>query len=145
MEGFYFTAKDVQTPVARRKERFDSALPAGNAAMLHALSGLYALTGEKRYSELFYSTLTAYVSYSQKVAAGIAHALEAATTHAAGIVIIKIRPGLATDALQTALANAPWHRTFIQINEEQTANYQVCMGPQCMSVTDELTEALAIL
>ena len=75
MEGFYFTAEDVQTPVARRKELFDSAFPAGNAAMLHALSALNFLTGEKRYSELFHSTLSAYTSYSQKVAAGVAHAL----------------------------------------------------------------------
>ena len=143
MEGFYFTADDVQTPVARRKEWFDNALPSGNAAMLHALSGLYALTGEKRYGELFYSTLTAYISYSQKVAAGVAHALEAAATYATGIIIIKIRPDVATDTLQRELAAIPWRRTFIQVNqEEQGDDYQVCIGSKCMSTSDKLAEVL---
>ena len=75
--------------------------------------------------------------------AGVSHALEAAATHFAGLVIIKIRPGLATDTLQAALASMPWRRTFIHINKEQSANYQVCIGAQCSSTSDNLTEALA--
>ncbi|MDP4878895.1 MAG: hypothetical protein NWR36_03325, partial [Opitutales bacterium] len=58
--GFYFTAEDADTPVARRKEWFDNATPSGNAVMLHALAGLYALTGEGRYIDAIQSTLPAY-------------------------------------------------------------------------------------
>lgn len=145
--GFYLTAKDVQTPVARRKEWFDSALPSGNSALLHALSGLYALTGEKRYDELFRSTLAVYISHSQKAASGVAHALEAAATHATGIVTIKIRPDAAKDALQAKLSDVAWRRTFIQVvNEnEQPADYQVCVGTTCLLMTDDLTKVATVL
>lgn len=144
--GFFFTADDVATPVARRKEWFDNATPSGNAVLLHALSGLYALTGEGRYDAAVRSILPAFSDYAQKVAAGVAHALEAATTHANGIAVIKVRAGVSLQGLQWALARAPWRRVFLQINDEaQSGAYQLCLGTQCLPPTDELTEVLSAL
>ena len=144
--GFFFTANDVETPVARRKEWFDNATPSGNAVLLHALSGLYALTGDGRYDAALRSTLPAYTDYAQKVAAGVAHALEAATTHAAGVAVIKVRAGVSLQPLQLALASEPWRRVFVQVNPaEQSADYQVCIGTQCFPLTDELSEVVDLL
>jgi uncharacterized protein YyaL (SSP411 family) len=144
--GFFFTADDTETPVARRKEWFDNATPSGNAALLHALSGLYALTGDGRYDAALRSTLPAFTDYAQKVAAGVAHALEAATTHAVGIAVIKVRAGVSLEALQAALTAAPWRRIFIQTtSDEQSADYQVCIGTQCLPPTNELSEVVEVL
>jgi uncharacterized protein YyaL (SSP411 family) len=144
--GCFFTAKDAETPVARRKEWFDTATPSGNAALLHALSGLYALTGEGRYDAALRDTLPAFTDYAQKVAAGVAHALEAATMHAIGIVVIKVRAGVSMKSLHDALVAAPWRRTFIQTaSDEQLADYQVCIDTQCLPLTNELSEVIEML
>jgi len=144
--GYFFTAEDTETPVARRKEWFDNATPSGNAALLHALSGLYALTGEGRYDSSLRATLPAFADYAQKVAAGVAHALEAVTTHTIGIAVIKVRAGVSLEGLQVALAAAPWRRVFIQTTtEEQSAAYQVCIGTQCLPSTNDISEVVEVL
>lgn len=145
--GFFFTAEDAETPVARRKEWFDNATPSGNAALLHALSALYALTGDGRFADALQSTLPAYSDYALKVAAGVAHALEAATMHAIGIAVIKVKSGVALDPLREALASIPWRRTFIQLTDAagQGADYQVCIGTQCLPPTDELSKVVEVL
>lgn len=140
--GYYFTAHDAETPVARRKEWFDNATPSGNSVMLHALGGLYALTGDARYAEEIQQTLPAFTDYSMKVAAGISHALEAATVHAAGIPVIKVKAGVDLAPLREALANIPWRRTFIQVTDDAapSADYQLCVGTQCLAPTNDLAE-----
>ncbi|CAA6679111.1 MULTISPECIES: thioredoxin domain-containing protein [unclassified Lentimonas] len=144
--GFFFTAEDSETPVARRKEWFDNATPSGNAALLHALSGLYALTGDGRYDAALRSTLPAFSDYAQKVAAGVAHALEAATTHAAGVVVIKVRAGVSLEPLQIALATAPWRRVFILLDEgERSADYQMCIGTHCLPPMQSLSALMEAL
>jgi len=144
--GYFFTGEGVATPVARRKEWFDNATPSGNSAMLHALSGLYALTGEPRYAEEIAETLPAYVDYAEKVAAGVAHGLEAAAVHTHGVLVIKFGTGVDPSALRAALAGRPWRRVFIQqfeaCGEDQ---YQLCVGTQCHAPTEDLGAALDLL
>lgn len=141
--GFFFTAEDSETAVARRKEWFDNATPSGNAALLHALSGLYALTGTERYDTVLRDTLLMFTDYAQQVAAGVAHALEAAATHATGIIVIKVRTGVSLDTLHRTLTGLPWRRTFIQTSTHaQPADYQVCIGTQCQTPTNELSEVV---
>jgi len=114
--------------------------------LLHALSGLYALTGEGRYDSSLRATLPAFADYAQKVAAGVAHALEAVTTHTIGIAVIKVRAGVSLEGLQVALAAAPWRRVFIQTTtEEQSAAYQVCIGTQCLPSTNDISEVVEVL
>lgn len=162
--GYYFTAEDAETPVARRKEWFDNATPSGNSVMLHALSGVYALTGDGRYAEELEAMLPAYADYAGKVAAGVAHSLEAVATHQAGIAVVKVGRDVDLNALRDALAAKPWRRTFIQsggradvpirrLSPEGRADVpirrlsgkqiQVCLGTQCLAPTDDLESVLA--
>ncbi len=143
--GYFFTAEDTETPVTRRKEWFDNATPSGNSVMLHALSGLYALTGEGRYADAIKSTLPAFTDYTLKVAAGVAHALEAATVHAMGIAVIKVKTGTDLVVLRAALAAKPWRRCFLQTvgPDAISADYQVCIGSQCLAPTDDVNEVAA--
>ena len=146
MVGSYFTAEGVETPVARRKEWFDNATPAGNSVLMHALSGLYALTGESRYSREFHETLPAYADYAAKVAAGVAHALEAVTNDAIGLAVVKVRPSVDLAALRAAIATKPWRRCFIQqvSEDELPADYQLCVGTQCLTPTDDLDDLIQV-
>ena len=68
------------------------------------------------------------------------------TTHAVGIVVIKVRAGVSLEGLQVALAAALWRRVFVQTTtDEQSADYQVCIGTQCLPPTDELSEVVEVL
>jgi uncharacterized protein YyaL (SSP411 family) len=143
--GYYFTAEGAETPVARRKEWFDNATPAGNSVMLHALSGLYALTGDGRYAAEFEATLPAYTDYARKVAAGVAHALEAVASHRAGIAVIQFGACVDPQALRDRLAAKPWRRTFIlQSGELAPGTLQVCLGAQCHAPTEDVDAALTV-
>lgn len=142
--GCYFTAESTATPVARRKEWFDNATPSGNSVMLHALSGLYALTGDGRYVSELETTLPAYTDYARKVASGVAHGLEAAAVHQSGIAVIKVGEGIELQTVRDALAAKPWRRVFIQQSKELAADQiQVCQGTQCHVPTQDLPEALS--
>ncbi len=144
MAGCFFTAEEVPTPVARRKEWFDNATPSGNSVLLHALSGLHALTGEARYAAEFHNTLPAYKDYAAKVASGVAHALEAAATEAIGVAVIKVSADADFSALRHALMAKPWRRCFIrkESNRGLSAAYQLCVGTQCLPPTDDLEELM---
>ncbi len=50
--GFYFTAKDAEHAVPRRKQVYDSALPSGNSVALLNLARLALLTGDSAYEEM---------------------------------------------------------------------------------------------
>ena len=141
--GYYFTAKGAETPVARRKEWFDNATPSGNSVMLHALSGLHALTGDSRYAAELEATLPAYADYAGKVAAGVAHGLEAAATYQSGVAVIKVGVDVDMNALRKALAAKAWRRTFVQQSMDLSPNQiQVCLGTQCLSPEDDLATAM---
>ena len=141
--GYYFTAQGAETPVARRKEWFDNATPSGNSVMLHALSGLYALTGDGRYAAEFEAMLPAYADYAGKVAAGVAHGLEAAATHQSGVAVIKLGVAVDLNALRIALAAKAWRRTFIQQSMDLSPKQiQVCLGTECLAPKDDLVAAM---
>ncbi|HKK17853.1 MAG TPA: thioredoxin domain-containing protein [Opitutales bacterium] len=145
--GCFFTAEGVDTPVARRKEWFDNATPSGNSVLMHALSGLYALTGDGKYSSAFRSTLPVYGDCARKVAAGVAHALEAAASDAIGIAVIKTRASVDLAALRAALASKPWRRCFIRqvADAALPADYQLCVGTQCLTPSDDLDAIMDLL
>lgn len=140
--GFFFTAEDTETPVARRKEWFDNATPSGNSVMLHALSAMYALTGDAQYDAAIQSMLPAFSDYAKKVAAGVAHALEAATTHANGVTVIKVKAAADLSLLRAALAQRPWQRSFAMLAQsgELSERFQLCRGTQCFAPTSDLGE-----
>tara|TARA_B100001027_G_scaffold44766_1_gene29047 strand:- start:30929 stop:32935 length:2007 start_codon:yes stop_codon:yes gene_type:complete len=141
--GYYFTAEGAEAPVARRKEWFDNATPSGNSVMLHALSGLHAMTGDSRYAAEFEATLPAYADYAGKVAAGVAHGLEAAATYHSGVAVIKVGLDVDMNSLRKALTDKTWRRTFIQQSMDLSPNQiQVCLGTQCLAPKDDLATAM---
>jgi uncharacterized protein YyaL (SSP411 family) len=142
--GCFFTAVGCATPVARRKEWFDNATPSGNSVLLHALSGLYALTGDARYLTELETSLPAYADFARKVAAGVAHGLEAAAVHQAGILVLKVGRGVDMSAVRDSLAAKPWRRVFIQQSAELAPQQiQACLGTQCFAPTEVIEVALA--
>jgi uncharacterized protein YyaL (SSP411 family) len=50
--GFYFTAKDSEHVVPRRKQVYDGALPSGNSVALLNLARLALLNGDLAYEEM---------------------------------------------------------------------------------------------
>jgi len=49
--GFYFSQAGADTPLARTREAWDSAVPSGNAIALELLDRLYLFTAEEHWSE----------------------------------------------------------------------------------------------
>ena len=49
--GLFFTAKDAESPLPRRKEAYDGALPSGNSVALLNLQRLALLTGDTAYED----------------------------------------------------------------------------------------------
>lgn len=136
--GYYFTPADVDTPVTRKKEWFDNATPAGNSVLLHALSALYTLTADAQYLSAFQSTLVAYTDYAQKVASGIAHALEAIAVND-GVTIVKVGSAVDQEALRKVITKQRWRRVFISPDTSLEADaYQVCVGLSCRLVSQDL-------
>ena len=137
--GFYFTAAGVETTVARRKEWFDNATPSGNSVLLQALSGLYALTGDSRYAKELQRALPAYVDYATRVASGVAHGLEAAASEAIGVAVVKVSAGGDFDAVRDVIVEKPWRRCFVMFAEDEiSASYQLCVGTQCLTPSNDL-------
>ncbi|MEM7791176.1 MAG: thioredoxin domain-containing protein [Verrucomicrobiota bacterium] len=130
--GYFFTAEDMETPVARRKEWLDNATPSGNSVLMHALTAYYAISGEKKYADVLKEMLPVYSDYARKVASGVAHALEAITNHHNGVAVIKFRKNAPIEPLRDLLAKRPWQPTFIlPTTEELSADYQLCLGTTC--------------
>jgi hypothetical protein len=112
--------------------------------MLHALSGLYALTGEGSYAAGFKAILPAYVDYARKVAAGVAHALEAVANHQRGVAVLKLGASVDQKTVRDHLVAKPWRRAFIQVSDQLPADaLQLCLGTECQAPTNKIGEALA--
>ncbi len=58
--GFYFTATDHESLLARAKDPFDGAVPAGNSVAIRALVSLAKSTGEARYLDVAATALDAF-------------------------------------------------------------------------------------
>ncbi len=137
--GFFFTADDAETPVTRRKEWFDNATPSGNSSLLHALAGIHAVTGDPACAQALARLLPAVAEAAGHSAAGVAHALEAATDYAAGIPVIKYGPDTPHEPLRAALAGRPWRRVFVlpDVDDLPTGCYQLCLAGTCRMPTDD--------
>ncbi len=58
--GFFFTSNDHEVLLARTRNAYDGALPAGNGVSVQNLVRLARLTGEPRYQELARQTASAF-------------------------------------------------------------------------------------
>lgn len=58
--GFFLSAADGETPLARPKEIYDGAIPSGNSVMALTLARLARLTGDAKYEERARGVVTAF-------------------------------------------------------------------------------------
>ncbi len=138
--GFYFTAKDQDTPIVRRKEWFDNAVPSGNAALLHALSGMCALTGSAEYESLFHRESAVYNYGAKTNASSIAFGLEAIANHEA-IAVIRVNEASKIESARKSLLGHKWRRLFILSDANQ--DFQCCIGKLCLATQGSIEATLS--
>jgi uncharacterized protein YyaL (SSP411 family) len=88
--GFFATAADHETLVARRKELEDNPIPAGQSAAAYGLLRLAALTGEHRYEEAALGVLRLLHRLAPEHPAAFGHFLQALDFHLAAVKEIAI-------------------------------------------------------
>lgn len=132
--GFYFVADDHEELIARKKDWFDNARPAGNSSMVHVLSALYALTGKEEYIKELGELKKGYPGIAERAPSAVAHALSGMTQDAMGIAVIKTKGEYSLSDLSTKLSEKPWRETyFIATDDEaQPEGFQLCVGVQCL-------------
>jgi hypothetical protein len=60
--GFFFTADDAETIIARRMEVYDGAMPSGNSVAATTLAELSRITGEREYELKARATIKAFAA-----------------------------------------------------------------------------------
>ena len=132
--GFYFTSHDHESLINRKKEWWDSAIPAGNSSMLHVLSSLYYLTLDPYYRDAFQELRQAYSGMIARNPSGIPHALGALMADSNGIEVIKAKDVANLDDLASVLRRQPWAKRFCLLSDEpdQPSGYQRCIGTVCL-------------
>ncbi|MGJ3244275.1 MAG: thioredoxin domain-containing protein [Opitutales bacterium] len=142
--GYFVRPDDGEALVARKKEWFDNAVPSGNACLVSALAGLFALTGETRYSQALARLRTPYASLAARAPAAIGHALDAWVQEATGLVVIKGKGIPDWELLRRSLVQRPWRRLFLlpaDADAEQPEGFQVCVGTTCLEPTGDPEDA----
>ena len=138
--GFYYTSKDAEAPIVRRKEWFDNATPSGNAMVLHVVSQLYALTGDADYEATSIKERAFYSQGAKQHASAIACSLEA-IAQGDSIAIIKTNNQSDIELARQELLKHPWKRLFILFDPE--VDFQLCIGKTCFPQSNSLKESLA--
>jgi hypothetical protein len=137
--GFFFTSSDHESLVARKKEWFDNAIPAGNSSLVHSFRDLAQLTGDAQWAELVEKLKVAYPGIAGKAPQAIGHALSGFVQNAVGVAVIKIKDVDDLEPLRQALVARPWRRVFLEWTTDSTqpTGYQLCVGTQCQAPTTD--------
>ena len=88
--GFFATADDHETLIARRKELDDTPIPAGASAAAFGLLRLAALTGEHGYEDAALGVLRLLHAVAPQHPAAFGHVLQALDFHAASVKEVAI-------------------------------------------------------
>ncbi|MEP9381632.1 thioredoxin domain-containing protein [Nocardioides sp. KR10-350] len=107
--GFFDTAADAETLVARPRDPSDNASPSGTSSMVHALVSAHALTGEGRYRQAAEEALATVAPLMQKAPRFAGWSLAAAVTMADGPLEVAVvgEPGEARTALADRARRIP--------------------------------------
>jgi uncharacterized protein YyaL (SSP411 family) len=107
--GFHDTASDAEALVARPRDPADNASPGGTSAMVHALLGAAAMTGEPRYRQAADEALGTVASLAVQAPRFAGWSLAAAEAVAAGpLEVAVVGPaGPARDELERTARGAP--------------------------------------
>ena len=148
--GFFFTADDAESLIARAKNALDQPNPSGNGTLAAVLARLYYLTGDEDYRRAAQATLDAFAGGARQNLFGHATLLNAAELLLKGlqIVIVGARENEDTKALLAAayvrdLPNRivsviapgaslpPSHPAAGKTQSGGKATAYVCDGPVC--------------
>ncbi len=162
--GWFQTPSDGERLIARPKETWDNATPAGTSVMVEVCRRLHALTGDARWWEPAERALRLLADPARRMPTGFGAVLRQLEEMAAGSVEVVIvgQPGIARDRLERAALDAhhpsaivvvaaPDHGDAVPLLAHRTdidgapAAY-VCRGMVCeRPVTDpaEVTDLLA--
>jgi uncharacterized protein len=161
--GWFQTAADGERLIARPKELWDNATPAGTSVMLEACRRLHALTGDARWWQRAEQALRLLAEPARRMPTGFGAVLRQLEELAAGTVEVVIvgEPGPERDALERAaldvhhpaalvVVTAPGHGDVVPLLAHRTPvdgrpTAYVCRDMTCeRPVTDaaELAEHL---
>ena len=140
--GFFFVSDDHEKLVSRKKAWVDNATPSGNSSLVHALAGLFALTGNSEYRRHIDSLREAYAGFAERSPGAVPYALAGFTNDAVGVAVIKIKGVKSLDDLQQALAAKPFRRTFLLYTDDpdQPEGYQLCIGTTCLEPSQDVAD-----
>ena len=107
--GFYDTADDAETLVARPRDPSDNASPSGLSSMVHALATYAAVTGSGRHRDAAEAALATVKVLADKAPRFAGWSLAAAVAMTGGPVEVAVvgRPGPGRDALEQRARRAP--------------------------------------
>jgi uncharacterized protein YyaL (SSP411 family) len=106
--GFFFTADDAESLIARSKNALDQPNPSGNGTLAAVLARLYYLTGDADYRAAAQATLDAFAGAARQNLFGHATLLNAAELLANGLQIVIVGERASADA-QALIAAAYRH------------------------------------
>jgi uncharacterized protein YyaL (SSP411 family) len=107
--GFFDTSSDAEPLVTRPRDPSDNASPSGTSAMVHALLGVAAMTGEGRYVQAADEALGTVAALAIQAPRFAGWSLAAAEAMAAGpleVAIVGV-PGAQRDELERTARRAP--------------------------------------
>ncbi|PYS97603.1 MAG: thioredoxin domain-containing protein [Acidobacteria bacterium] len=120
--GFFFTARDHETLIARTREGNDGATPAGASVATLALPRLAELTGEERYREAAEETLRLYRDNIERFPSAFGMMLCALDQHldrGRMVVLAGRRGDRALSPFLTALAGAGGPNTVVALADPE--------------------------
>lgn len=141
--GFYFTSKDQEQFISRKKIWWDNAFPAGQSALVHVFSELFSARADALYGEELASLKKAYYNLCESRPTGVPHALAGFASDTVGILTLKIsnRDGKLDDLLHQEILQKPYRKRpiFITKNENaQEQKFQLCFKTSCLENTTDL-------
>ena len=106
--GWFQTAADGERLIARPKETWDNATPAGSGVMAEVCRRLYTLTGDREWWDRADLALRALADGARRMPTGYGNVLRQLEEEAAGRVEVVIvgAPGVARDRLEIAALHA---------------------------------------
>jgi uncharacterized protein YyaL (SSP411 family) len=116
--GFFDTASDAETLVARPRDPSDNASPSGLSAMVHALVDAHALIGEGRYRQVAEEALATVGTLAERAPRFVGWSLAAAQTLLDGGPLEVTVVGPDGDDRHTLAARARQHPGAVVIEAE---------------------------
>ncbi len=108
--GFFFTADDAESLIARAKNALDQPNPSGNGTLAAVLARLYYLTGDEDYRNAAQATLDAFAGAARQNLFGHTTLLNAAELLLKGLQVVIV--GDRSAAGMTALLGSVYRRNL---------------------------------